>query len=55
MSSENKFKVRSVNEDKQLWTGLVDQMESLENRDEMLCFNCTICCDNCCWNCCIQF
>ncbi|WP_169513107.1 hypothetical protein [Bacillus fungorum] len=52
---ENKsFKIRSVNDNEQLWTKLADQMETLENRDEMKCFNCSICCDNCCFNCCFQ-
>ncbi len=48
------FKIRSVNDNEQLWTKLADQMETLENRDEMKCFNCSICCDNCCFNCCFQ-
>lgn len=48
MSSENQFKARSVNEDKDLWTELFDQVETLENRDEMACINL------CCWNCCFQ-
>lgn len=55
LKMENKsFKIRSVNENDQLWTKLADQMETLENRDEMACFNCSICCDNCCFNCCFQ-
>ncbi|WP_281886801.1 hypothetical protein [Paenibacillus sp. YYML68] len=43
------FKIRSVNENKELWTNLADEVEELENRDEMSCLQITCCFNICCF------